>query len=208
MNAQSLFSSPPRQAPSEYTMRRISRSGGGSSSAAGRMRRPEYRHLSSSSRAARINEQPWRRRFREQCMDRLSRARDQSFMLHRQLADMSQNKNGPGTYDPAAMQEDTAGGELSEEEIFAIVQQEWARFREEMERESMECGALDAGLIEEIGEDLDWDSGAQDNQMMELAEWEEYENQLLEDEVMEAALMEAEMCLDGDEKGGVDRMSM
>ncbi|KAJ2614936.1 hypothetical protein H4S08_001487 [Coemansia sp. RSA 1365] len=207
MNTQSLFSSPPRQAPSEYTMRRISRSGG-SSSSAGRMRRPEYRHLSSSSRAARISEQPWRRRFREQCVDRLSRARDKSFMLHRRLADMSENNNCPGTYDPAAMQEDTAGGELSEKEIFAIVQQEWARFREEMERQSMECGALDARLVEEIEEGLDRDHGTQDSHMMELAEWEEYENQLLEEEVMEAALMEAEMCLDSNEEGGIDHMDV
>ncbi|KAJ2078281.1 hypothetical protein H4R24_004589 [Coemansia sp. RSA 988] len=206
MNTQSLFSSPPRQAPSEYTMRRISRSGGGSNSNAGRMRKPEYRHLSSSSRAARISEQPWRKRFREQCMDRLSKARDQSFTLHRQLAGMSQSKNGPSTCDPTAMEEDTTGGELTEREIFAIVQQEWGRFREEMERQSMECGALDARLIEEIEEDLD--SGAQDSHMMELAEWEDYENQLLEDEVMEAALMDAEGCLGSDGNGGVDLMSM
>ncbi|KAJ2348444.1 hypothetical protein GGF43_004566 [Coemansia sp. RSA 2618] len=162
-------------------MRQISKSGG---NAVGRMRRPEYRNLSHTSRTARANEQPWRKRFREQCIDRLSKARDESFMMHRQLAQLSQSKGD------ADMQVDSQKHALSEEEIYAVVQQEWARFRAEMEQQCLECGVLDAGVIGEIEEDLEWDQDAA--RMQEHDEWEAYENQLLEDEMMEAELMEAE----------------
>ncbi|KAJ2310076.1 hypothetical protein H4R23_002366 [Coemansia sp. Cherry 401B] len=189
MNSQPLFSSPPRQAPSTFAMRQISKSGGADLK---RMRRPEFRHLSSTSRAARANEQPWRKRFREQCLDRLSKARDESFMLHRQLAQLSQDKDEPGMQVDPQRQPRT----LTEEEIYAVVQQEWSRFRAEMEQQCLEYGALDAGIIGDIEEDMDWDHAASEgDRANEFAEWEEYENQLLEDEMMEAELMEAESFL-------------
>ncbi|KAJ2157191.1 hypothetical protein GGF46_004669 [Coemansia sp. RSA 552] len=186
MDSQALFSSPPRRAPATFDLGRVSRSGG----ATGRMRPPVHRHLSSTARAARMNEQPWRKRFREQCMDRLSRARDESFMMRRQLAGMAKDRSEADT----SMQLDAEPAVLSEDEIGSIIQQEWARFRAEMERQSLECGVLDAGIVDEIEEDFDM-ADEQDCQMRELAEWEEYEDQLLEDEMIEAALLEADTFL-------------
>ncbi|KAJ2173874.1 hypothetical protein IW139_003887 [Coemansia sp. RSA 353] len=194
MNSQPLFSSPPRAAPRVFEMRHVSKSGG---NAQGRMRRPEYKHLSSTSRTARTNEQPWRKRFREQCIDRLSKARDESFMMRRQLTQMSQR-------DDTSMHVDAQHHTLSEEEIYAVVQQEWARFQAEMEQQCLECGVLDVGVIGEIEEDLDWDHAHMRDhaQMQEHDEWEQYENQLLEDEMMEAELMEADSIFIDNEHDG------
>ncbi|KAJ2831648.1 hypothetical protein GGI24_001506 [Coemansia furcata] len=156
-------------------MRDISRSGGGGNREMHRARRPEFRNLSNSSRAARDSEQPWRKRFREQCMDRLNEARDQSFMQRRQ-----QVLSG----DDEAMSEDE---ELNEKEMCNIIQQEWIRFKADMERLSLEYGDFDDSIIEDIEDDLDM-------QARECADWEEYEQRLLEAEMMEAEMVEAELA--------------
>ncbi|KAJ2631090.1 hypothetical protein H4R22_002226 [Coemansia sp. RSA 1290] len=179
MDAQQIFSSPPRSTPSAFVLGQMSKSGGNSQR---RTRRSEYKNLSSSSRAARACEQPWRKRFREQCVERLSKARDEAFMVRRQLAQMAQPQAEANTQ-----------ASLSEEEICAIVQQEWMRFRAEMEQQSIEYGVLDEEIIGDIEEDLDWGCelhGA------EFDEWEAYENQLMEDAMMEAELMQADMVID------------
>ncbi|KAJ1731626.1 hypothetical protein LPJ61_002448 [Coemansia biformis] len=202
MNSYSLFSSPPRQAPSAASVRQIARSGGAPTE---RGRRPTYRHLSNTSREARNSEQPWRQQFRAQCADRLSKAREQSVMLRRQLTQLSRSAGG------AAAPEEPRLPALSEEEICAIVQQEWARFQAEMEQQSLEYGVLDASILDEIDEDMGWGGAslagsdeAQDHQMQELAEWEEYENQMLEEDMMEAALQDAGALLDVDVDAGSD----
>ncbi|KAJ2050415.1 hypothetical protein H4S04_002612 [Coemansia sp. S16] len=169
-----MFSSPPRRPQSSLSMREVSRSGGGNREMH-RTRKPEFRNLSNSSRASRDSEQPWRKRFREQCMDRLNEARDQSFMQRRQ-----QVLSG----DDESMSDDE---ELSEQEMCNIIQQEWIRFKADMERQSLEYGDLDDSIIEDIEDDLDM-------QAREYAEWAEYEQQLLEAEMMEADVMEAELA--------------
>ncbi|KAJ2847218.1 hypothetical protein IWW36_003966 [Coemansia brasiliensis] len=182
MDSQQIFSSPPRPAPTSFVLGQMSKSGGNSQR---RTRRTEYKNLSSSSRAARAHEQPWRKRFREQCVERLSKARDEAFMVRRQLTQMAK---------PQAEAETQAS--LTEEEICAIVQQEWARFRTEMEQQSMEYGVLDEEIIGEIGEDLDWGCESHGGQAQEFEEWDAYENQLLEDAMMEAELMQVDMVID------------
>ncbi|KAJ2048701.1 hypothetical protein GGI08_005927 [Coemansia sp. S2] len=77
--------------------------------------------------------------------------------------------------------------ELSEQEMCNIIQQEWIRFKADMERQSLEYGDLDDSIIEDIEDDLDM-------QAREYAEWAEYEQQLLEAEMMEADVMEAELA--------------
>ncbi|KAJ2781653.1 hypothetical protein H4R18_002755 [Coemansia javaensis] len=213
----SLFSSPPRQPPGSPALRQLSRQvsrSGGSHHPAGRMRRPAYRHLSATSRAARTGEQPWQQQFREQCLDRLTRAREHSIMARRQLAQMSATTTTTTTRGDTPMQQQQQQQQqqpaLSESEIHAIVRQEWARFQAEMERQCLECGMLDDAFLDEIGEDAYLDevrdmgpssssSPLSSAQMRELAEWEEYENQMLEQDVIEAALREADMYLDLDD---------
>ncbi|KAJ2879896.1 hypothetical protein H4R27_005045 [Coemansia aciculifera] len=176
MNSMPMFSSPPRrpQQQSSLAMREISRSGGGGNREMHRTRKPEFRNLSNSSRASRDSEQPWRKRFREQCMDRLTEARDQSFMQRRQ-----QVLSG----DDETMSE---GEDLSEQAMCNIIQQEWVRFKADMERQSLEYGDFDDSIIEDIEDDLDM-------QAREYAEWAEYEQQLLEAEMMEAELADVDM---------------
>ncbi|KAJ2451351.1 hypothetical protein EV183_003679 [Coemansia sp. RSA 2336] len=154
----------------------MSKSGGNSQR---RTRRSEYKNLSSGSRAARASEQPWRKRFREQCVERLSKARDEAFMVRRQLSQMARPQEAKQT-------------SLSEEEICAIVQQEWMRFRADMEQQSMEYGVLDEEIIGDIEDDLEW--GGETHE--EFDEWEAYENQLMEDAMMEAEMMQADMVID------------
>ncbi|KAJ2684207.1 hypothetical protein H4R19_006915 [Coemansia spiralis] len=206
MDSFSLLSSPPRRPPPAFTMHQAARSGGAPN---GRGSRRTYRHLSSTSREARQGEQPWRQRFREQCADRLTKAREQSVMLRRQLAHMAPGDSG----DMELQAEDDQVETLSEEQISAIVRQEWARFQAEMEQQSFEYGTLDASILDEIEEDMGWGqglpagtSGAQDYQARELAEWEEYENQLLEEEMMDADLQEVDALLDADVYIGSDAM--
>ncbi|KAJ2021825.1 hypothetical protein GGI06_002083, partial [Coemansia sp. S85] len=130
---------------------------------------------------------PWRKRFREQCMDRLNEARDQSFMQRRQQLLPHD--------DDETMSE---GGDLSEQAMCKIIQQEWLIFKADMERQSLEYGDLDDSIIEDIEDDLDLQAG-------EYAEWEEYEQRLLEAEVMEAELADVDMDdleeLDIDDEG-------
>ncbi|KAJ2055205.1 hypothetical protein GGI17_006711, partial [Coemansia sp. S146] len=114
-------------------------------------------------------------RFREQCIDRLAEARDQSFMQRRQLG-----LSG----DDETMSE---GEDLSEQEMCNIIQQEWIRFKADMERRSLEYGDFDDSIIEDIEDDLDMHA-------REYAEWAEYEQQLLEAEMVEAEMMEAELA--------------
>ncbi|KAJ2110399.1 hypothetical protein GGI16_000310 [Coemansia sp. S142-1] len=88
--------------------------------------------------------------------------------------------------------------ELSEQEMCNIIQQEWIRFKADMERQSLEYGDLDDSIIEDIEDDLDM-------QAREYAEWAEYEQQLLEAEVMEAELADVDVegieDLDIDDEG-------
>ncbi|KAI8323469.1 hypothetical protein GQ54DRAFT_111729 [Martensiomyces pterosporus] len=184
-----LLSSPPRHSIKSPQTRRISRSGGSMRSSS----RPEYRHLSSGSRASRNNEAPWRKRFLEQCVNRANEARDASRMARRQLFNLSKNN-----------QQVT---EITDQEIRAIVQQEWARFRNEMEKQSIEYGFLDESIIGDIESDIrmsdtvsygshdgyDMDMGGMDGGMdarlREYEEMEEYERwEQYEDEIMEAEL--------------------
>ncbi|KAJ1999233.1 hypothetical protein GGI04_000619 [Coemansia thaxteri] len=176
MDTAPMFSSPPRRPQqSSFVMREVSRSGG--SREVSSRRRPEFRNLSDSSRASREAEQPWRKRFREQCMDRLSQARDNSFMLRRQLSHLSQSTGSEETCMPV-------DEVLSEEDICDVIRQEWVRFKAEMERESLEYGALDESIFEDVEDDYD-------SQLREYAEWEQYEQQLLAEEMMEADCVEA-----------------
>ncbi|KAJ2484732.1 hypothetical protein IWW47_005641 [Coemansia sp. RSA 2052] len=161
-------------------MREVSRSGGGGNSEMHRTRKPEFRNLSNSSRASRDTEQPWRKRFREQCMDRLSERRDQSFIQRRQLQLSSPDDDETMSVDES----------LSEQEMCIIIQQEWVRFKADMERQSLEYGVLDESIIEDIEDDLDL-------QMREYAEWEEYEQQLLEAEMEEAEIADVDIDMDG-----------
>ncbi|KAJ2684306.1 hypothetical protein IWW39_004985 [Coemansia spiralis] len=189
MSTMPIFSSPPRRPQqSSLAMRELSRSGGGGRNREmHRTRRPEFRNLSNSSRASRDAEQPWRKRFREQCMDRLNEARDQSFMQRRQQLLPHD--------DDETMSE---GDDLSEQAMCKIIQQEWLIFKADMERQSLEYGDLDDSIIEDIEDDLD-------SQAREYAEWEEYEQRLLEAEVMEAELADVDMDdleeLDIDDEG-------
>ncbi|KAJ2891300.1 hypothetical protein GGI21_002839 [Coemansia aciculifera] len=165
-------------------MRDVSRSGGSANRELHRTRRPEFRNLSNSSRASRVTEQPWRKRFREQCMDRLSERREQSFLQRRQQL------SSPDDDEDETMSVVDEG--LSEQEMCNIIKQEWVRFKAEMESQSLEYGVLDDGIIEDIEDGLDL-------QMKEYAEWEEYEQQLLEAEMAEMA--EAEEMIDIDMDG-------
>ncbi|KAJ2796818.1 hypothetical protein H4R21_004566 [Coemansia helicoidea] len=201
MDSFSLLSSPPRRAPPTFIMHQAARSGG---APAGRSHRRTYRHLSSTSREARQGEQPWRQWFREQCADRLTKAREQSVMLKRQLAHTSRGGSGTAMLGEEE-EDDEEEAALSEEQIGAIVRQEWARFQAEMEQQSLEYGPLDTSILDEIERDVGWHQGlpagasnAQDEQMRELAEWEEYENQLFAEEMMEADLRDVDALLDAD----------
>ncbi|KAJ1955666.1 hypothetical protein GGI12_005503 [Dipsacomyces acuminosporus] len=49
--------------------------------------------------------------------------------------------------------------EMTDEEIREIVQQEWTRFRREMEQQSMEYGFLDEDIIADIENDMRLSSG-------------------------------------------------
>ncbi|KAJ1766990.1 hypothetical protein EV179_004752 [Coemansia sp. RSA 487] len=162
----------------------------------GRGRCPEFRNLSSSSRAARINEQPWRKRFREQCLDRLNKAREQSFMLHRNLSQLSQESDasqpGKRLSDGSSYE---SNEEMDDQEMYSIIQQEWALFKEEMERQSIEYGALDDSIIDDIESDLERSSACYEK---EYAEWEEYENKILEEDMVDAEMMELCMDMDND----------
>ncbi|KAJ1904858.1 hypothetical protein LPJ81_002243 [Coemansia sp. IMI 209127] len=191
MDALPLFSSPPRQATKDFVERQVSRSGGDR-----RRCCPTFRNLSSSSRAARANEQPWRKRFREQCLERLQKAREQSFMLHRNLSQLSQ---GSGASQSSQQLSDgcsfASHEEMDDREMYSIIQQEWARFKEEMERQSVEYGALDDSIIDDIESDLEKST---DYYEQEYAELEEYENKLLEEDMMDAEMMELCMDMDND----------
>ncbi|KAJ2745833.1 hypothetical protein GGI20_001834 [Coemansia sp. BCRC 34301] len=173
-----IFSSPPRrpQQQSALEMRKAPSSGGGGNRELNRTRKPEFRNLSSSSRAARDAEQPWRKRFREQCMDRLSERRDQSFMQRRQLHSFSPGDKDDSDDDDGDDEAMSIDESLSEQEMCNIIKQEWIRFKADMEKQSLEYGMLDESIIEDIEDDLD-------QQMREYAEWEEYEQQLLEAEM-------------------------
>ncbi|KAJ1986821.1 hypothetical protein EDC05_006131 [Coemansia umbellata] len=107
--------------------------------------------------------------------------------------------------------------EMSEHEMYAIIQQEWARFKAEMEQQSMEYGLLDAGIIEDIEDDLghsrcsggfgqNINAGADgqdmDCQMREYIEWEEYENQILEDDILDEEMRQ--LCIDMDTDPDMD----
>ncbi|KAJ1647946.1 hypothetical protein LPJ64_000694 [Coemansia asiatica] len=219
MDSSALFSSPPRRAPSSLEMREVSRSGGPSSGRTHERyngRRPDYRNLSRSSRAARANEEPWRTRFRQQCLDRLSSARDQSIMMRRQLSQLAQNNQ---RLDENTMQQNqeqlqqkqqldghdlvylTDENDVSEQDMYNIVQQEWARFRNEMEEQSLEYGVLDEGILEDLEEDLSYSrrygdddmNMADESQFDEYADWERYENQVLEEQMIEEELMRADI---------------
>ncbi|KAJ1796468.1 hypothetical protein LPJ56_007161 [Coemansia sp. RSA 2599] len=217
IDSSALFSSPPRKAPSSFEMREVSRSGGpGSRRTQERYsgRRPDYRNLSRSSRAARANEEPWRARFRQQCLDRLNNARDQSVMMRRQLSQLAQNdpRMDENLVQQQQQQQQQQQGEhglvypedqneISEQDMYNIVQQEWARFKEEMEKQSLEYGVLDEGILEDLEEDLSYshrhgDDGmglASESQFDEYAEWEKYENQVLEEQMIEEELMRADI---------------
>ncbi|KAJ2508860.1 hypothetical protein H4217_008459 [Coemansia sp. RSA 1939] len=196
MDAMPPFSSPPRQAHRGFVEGNVSQSGGNRSNADRRNRCPEYRNLSSGSRAARNNEQPWRKRFREQCLDRLNKAREQSFMLHRNLSHISQNSTTPqpnGQTLAGASHAPT--DDIDDQEMYHIIQQEWMRFKEEMERQSIEYGDLDDGIIDDIESELENNA---DPSLFEreYAEWEEYENRIMEEDMVDAEMME--LCMDLD----------
>ncbi|KAJ2718659.1 hypothetical protein GGI07_005650 [Coemansia sp. Benny D115] len=187
MDSQSVFSSPPRKPPSALMIREISRSGGPGNQNTGRRR--DFRNLSKSSREGRQNEEPWRKRFREQCLDRLHNARDRSHTAHRQMTLAGEQYGGAG--------ESGDEEEMSEEEMYRIVQQEWTRFKEEMERQSLEYGVLDGDIIEDLEEDL-WQSRSQSSgaEQSEYAEWAAYEAQLLEEQMVDEELMAIDMDMD------------
>ncbi|KAJ1943857.1 hypothetical protein GGF37_002461 [Kickxella alabastrina] len=173
-----------------------------------RPRKADYRNLSNSSRAARSDEQPWRKRFREQCLDRLHSARDQSMMKRRQLTHPDQigDNDDDGDSDTGIEQQDeciqvypTGDHDISEEDMCRIIQQEWARFKAEMEQQSLEYGILDNKIFDDIEDDLNYSisqqpsAGADDRgscgYASEYADWEDYENQLLEEHIIEEALI-------------------
>lgn len=112
-------------------------------------------------------------------MDRLNQAREKSFMLRRQISDEPKH-----TQSSSDLNEEISSGQhsMTEREMYHIIQQEWSRFREQMEREAQEYGPLDESIVDDIGEGFDM-------QRNECAEWEEYENQLLEDAMLEEELM-------------------
>ncbi|KAJ2372779.1 hypothetical protein IW150_003949 [Coemansia sp. RSA 2607] len=206
MDSHSIFSSPPRRPQNNHLLREVSRSGGPSSGNRSRVRRTDFRNLSNSARAGRANEEPWRKRFREQCIDRLNNARDHSVMMRRQLAGMANSSSG------SSMQRQSLGDpmdssdedEISEQDMYNIVQQEWARFRAEMERDSIEYGVLDDSILEDIEDDLnqgrnyytDANTGSDDEQYRQYAEWERLENQMIEEQVIDQELMRMDFDMD------------
>ncbi|KAJ1721505.1 hypothetical protein LPJ53_003965 [Coemansia erecta] len=206
MDSHSIFSSPPRRPPSNHIVREVSRSGGPGSGNRSRVRRADFRNLSNSARAGRGNEEPWRKRFREQCIDRLNNARDHSVMMRRQLSGMTNSNSGPGMqpqslYDPMDSSDED---EISEQEMYNIVQQEWARFRADMERDSLQYGALDESILDDIEDDLNYgrshrsdiNTGSDDEQYRQYAEWERFENQMIEEQVIDDELMRVDFDMD------------
>ncbi|KAJ2776931.1 hypothetical protein GGI15_004683 [Coemansia interrupta] len=187
-------------------MREVSRSGGPGSGNASRVRRADFRNLSNSSRSGRGNEEPWRKRFREQCIDRLNNARDHSVMMRRQLSGMANGNGGSGMrpqslYDSVDSSDED---EISEQEMYNIVQQEWSRFRAEMERDSLEYGVLDDSILDDIEDDINYsrshrsdiNMGSDDEQYQQYAEWERLENQMIEEQVIDEELMRMDFDMD------------
>ncbi|KAJ2840458.1 hypothetical protein J3B02_006229, partial [Coemansia erecta] len=95
----------------------------------------------------------------------------------------------------------TDENDVSEQDMYNIVQQEWARFRNEMEEQSLEYGVLDEGILEDLEEDLSYSrrygdddmNMADESQFDEYADWERYENQVLEEQMIEEELMRADI---------------
>ncbi|KAJ2705904.1 hypothetical protein FB645_002088 [Coemansia sp. IMI 203386] len=216
MDSSALFSSPPRKAPRSFEMPEVSRSGGAGVRRTQERyngRRPDYRNLSKSSRAGRANEEPWRARFRQQCFDRINSARDQSIMMRRQLSQLAQNSqemSGAGAQQRQQQRCNEQGlvcltdqNEVSEQDMYNIVQQEWARFKSEMEMQSLEYGVLDESILEDLEDDLNYSHSysagcmgmdlANESQCDEYAEWERYENQMLEEQMIEEELMRVDI---------------
>ncbi|ORX63736.1 hypothetical protein DL89DRAFT_298129 [Linderina pennispora] len=111
----------------------------------------------------------WHTRFRAQCKDRLSKAREASFMANRL----------------------TRPKELTDQEMYEIVRQEWARFKSEMEKQSDSSGFDEAEMAAEIEEVARQERERQ--QQQEAEEFEMYEEMLAE-----------EMMMDEDEDGLTD----
>ncbi|KAJ1942819.1 hypothetical protein FBU59_003088 [Linderina macrospora] len=131
---------------------------------------PSFRNLSQTSRYSCTTEKSWHTRFRAQCKDRLTKAREASFMANRH----------------------TLPKELSDQEMYEIIRQEWAKFKSEMERQS-EFGELDEAELEAEIEAVarqEW------VEQREVDEFEMYEEMMAEEmrmEEEEEALTEADL---------------